>query len=62
MTADKPLDQNHAAVAPEAEPWLRFSEWARDVGDRVFCVVCAVASAVAMALVAAWVWAMPSLG
>lgn len=62
MTPGKRLTQNHSAVAPEAEPWLQFSDWARDAGDRAFCLAIVVAVAVAAVLGAAWVWAMPSFG
>lgn len=62
MTPESVPTDIQGAMTSEAEPWLQFSDWARDVGDRACCVFIAVAAAVAMVLVGAWVWAMPSFG
>ena len=62
MTPEKVPTENQDAVTSEAEPWLQFSDWARDAGDRACCVLIAVAAAVAMVLVGSWVWTMPSFG
>ena len=62
MSQDNPPTQNHRPSAPESELWLVFSDWARDAGDRAFCLAIVVAVAVAAVLGAAWVWAMPSFG
>ena len=62
MTQRNPPIQNERAMTPEAEPWLVFSDWARDAGDRAFNRVLGVAVAEATVLAAGWLWAMPSFG